>query len=147
MTNELASSYTSLFGPIDHVEGNEARSVLSPAAYLVDLLQLRDSLVSGWSDYHARRPDVRQIQLDQASTFTEIPYLEVANKVMEALVPAGALASRLFPPPLPFSEHHLRLRLYAEKLGTSLDEIQRSYRASVDAHLSARLQLGLSEEE
>ena len=91
MINELPSSYTTLFGPIDHAEGNEARSVLSPAAYLVDLLQLRDSLVSGWDDYHVRRPDVRQIHLDQASTFTEIPFLDVANLVTSRIGANGAV--------------------------------------------------------
>jgi hypothetical protein len=157
MNNDLSSSYTSLFGPMDHADGNEARSVLSPAAYLVDLLWLRDSLISQasepldhpetWAGIHARRPDVRSIQLNQASTFTEIPFLDIANDVMSALVPAGALASSQFPPPLPFSEQHARLKLYAGKLGTSLDEIQRLYRSGVNAHTSARLQLGLSQEE
>jgi hypothetical protein len=66
---------------------------------------------------------------------------------MKALVDDGALAGSLFPPPLPFSEQHVRLALYAEKLGTNLDEIQRLYRSSVDAHTSARLHLGLSQEE
>ncbi|HEX8110985.1 MAG TPA: hemopexin repeat-containing protein, partial [Kofleriaceae bacterium] len=156
----MKSSFTSLFGPIDHAEGNESRSVLSPAAYLVDLLELRDSIVTGWTDYHARRPDVRGIHLDQASTFTEIPFLDVANAVMGAAtrqlvggtedvdtVVGRVLTGTLFPPPLPFSEQHLRLQLYAGKLGTSLDEIQRLYRASADAHLSARLRLGLGPEE
>src|SRR3954451_4297023 len=117
MSNELASSFTTLFGPIDHAEGNESRSVLSPAAYLVDLLELRDNLVSGWTDYHARRPDVRLIHLDQASTFTEIPFLDVANAVMGAAlkqlvggtedidtVVGRVLTGALFPAPLPFSE-------------------------------------------
>jgi hypothetical protein len=147
MSEELPSSYTTLFGPIDHVEGNEARSVLSPAAYLVDLLQLRDRTLSAWTGYHARRPDVRHIHLNQANTFTEIPFLDIANQVMGALVADGALAGRLFPPPLPFSEQHFRLELYAKKLGTRLDELQRLFRSSVDAHASARLRLGLSQEE
>jgi hypothetical protein len=147
MNDELPSSYTTLFGPIDHAEGNESRSVLSPAAYLVDLLLLRDSVVKDWTGYHARRPDVRQIHLDQANTFTEIPYLDIANAVMGALVSGDTLSTRLFPPPLPFSEQHFRLKLHAEKLGTNLDEIQRLYRSSVNAHTSARLRLGLSQEE
>jgi hypothetical protein len=160
MSNELASSFTTLFGAMDHAEGNESRSVLSPAAYLVDLLELRDNLVSGWTDYHARRPDVRLIHLNQASTFTEIPFLDVANAVMGAAlkqlvggtenvdtVVGHVLTGALFPSPLPFSEQQFRLKLYAEKLGTSLDEIQQRYRVSVDAHLSARLRLGLSQED
>src|SRR5687768_13273487 len=56
-------SFTDLFGPIDKAEGLDARSVLSPAAYLVDLLQLKDSVSPGTNDYHVRRPDVGQIPL------------------------------------------------------------------------------------
>jgi hypothetical protein len=157
MSNELESSYTTLFGAIDHAEGNEARSVLSPTAYLVDLLRLQDSpggpVASDPNGYHGRRSDVSKIPLDQANTFTEIPHLAIANEVMEARVArlppsvAGNGLGSLFPPPLPFSEQHLRLKLYAEKLGTSLDELQRIYRSSVDARTSARLRLGLSQEE
>ena len=33
-------SYQKLFGDLDFVEGDESRSVYSPAAYLADLLQL-----------------------------------------------------------------------------------------------------------
>lgn len=146
-SGELPSSYTSLFGPIDHAEGNEARSVLSPAAYLVDMLELRDSIVSGWTDYHERRPDVRAIPLDQASTYGEIPFLDAANAVMEPLVPDGALLAGLSPPPLPFSKEQLRLALYAGRLGTSLEEIHRLYRSGVEPHTWARLRLGLSLEE
>ncbi|HEX8108460.1 MAG TPA: hemopexin repeat-containing protein [Kofleriaceae bacterium] len=161
MSTEPETNYTTLFGSMDHAEGNEARSVLSPAAYLVDLLQLRDSVIHDLTmGYHARRPDVQAIRLDQASTFTEIPFLDVANAVMSAAlkqVVGGTkdidttvnheLTSNRFPPPLPFSEQHLRLQVYAEKLGTHLEEIERLYRTAVDAHRSARLRLGLSQEE
>lgn len=139
--SEMPSSFTTLFGPIDHAEGSEARSVLSPIAYLVDLLMLTED-----AGYHARRPDVRQILLDHASTFTEVPQLQIANEVMQKLATAGELASN-FPAPLPFSEQALRLRVYAEKLGTTLDALQRMFRSGLDGHLSARLLLGLSQEE
>jgi hypothetical protein len=154
MTDELSSSYTSLFGTIDHAEGAEARSVLSPAAYLVDLLQLRDEVEGDLTTgFHDRRPDVKEIHLDRANTFTEVPYLDIANQVMRreiSKVPGGAeseIASSIFPPPLPFSEQYVRLRLYAEKLGSNLEELYRSYAASADAHVAARLRLGLSEPE
>lgn len=152
MSKELPSSFTSLFGPIDVAEGNEARSVLSPSAYLVDLLQIKDGVTPDFTkDFHERRPDVRGIHLDQANTFGEMPFLTVANqimaKLMKKLSPGVALASPLFPPPLPFSEQYLRMQLHAAKLGTDLDELQRLYSTAVDSHLSARLRLGLSAEE
>lgn len=52
-------SYEQLFGELGFWEGDEARSVHSPAAYLVDLLRL------------ARRPDLGKIPLDAEHTFTD----------------------------------------------------------------------------
>lgn len=148
MSKELPSSYTTLFGQIDIAEGNEARSVLSPSAYLVDLLQLKDGITRDLTkDFHARRPDVQNIRLDQANTFGEIPFLTLANQVMGTGLGASTLTGNLFPPPLPFSEQHLRMQIYADKLGTSLDELQRLYRGAADSHQSARLRLGFSVEE
>ncbi|HEU4405626.1 MAG TPA: hemopexin repeat-containing protein [Polyangiaceae bacterium] len=153
-------SFTDLFGPMDKAEGLEARSVLSPAAYLVDLLQLKDSASPGANDYHERRPDVGEIPLDGKSTFGELPHLELANGVMAAKVvssvtppetPAEALhrklSARIFPSPLPFVEAHERLKRYLERLGVDAGEIYRAYREQVDGHEAARLRLGLSAEE
>lgn len=152
-------SFTGLFGPIEKAEGHHARSVLSPAAYLVDLLQLRDSIASDIpggdpNGFHARRPDVGAIPLDETHTFEEAPYLEISNAAMKALAerdaPGGVdakLASAVFPAPLPFDINHARLRLFLEKLGTNLDELYRLYPPEPGGHTIARLRLGLSEPE
>ncbi len=156
MPRELQSSFTTLFGTVQEEEGAEARSVLSPAAYLVDLLQLRDGLISAppneWAGYHARRPDVRRIPLDGTNTFTEVPVLGIVNEVMSSAItqlgsPPSVLMTSLFPPPLPFSEHHEILKRYANKLGSGLDEIYHAFQDLADGHEAARLSLGLSPEE
>lgn len=152
-------SFTELFGDIDQAEGLAARSVLSPAAYLVDLLQLRDSVVddvpgSDTNDYHQRRPDVAEIPLDEVRTFGEVPHLEISNAVMKTLaerdLPGDVreqLASAIFPAPLPYSQDHARLSLYLRKLGVEASELYRRYQRPVDGLTVARLRLGLSEPE
>jgi hypothetical protein len=152
-TDASLPSYTDLFGVVRKGTGLESRSVLSPAAYLVDLLLLQDKLGPELSnDYHARRPDVQAIPLDEISTYAELPHLELANAVMAKWVPAGALTQSLFPAPLPFAMDHDQLALNLQKLGTSLAEVYRAYpSAGADtaegAKDRARLQLGWSAAE
>ncbi|MCP4934105.1 MAG: hypothetical protein GY927_07825, partial [bacterium] len=73
-------SYTQLFGGMDFATGKHCRSVLSPAAYFVDLMQMKDDTnteVEG-----KRRKDIDDIPLDCENTLTTIPYLDVVNEVL-----------------------------------------------------------------
>lgn len=152
-------SFTELFGEVEKAEGQSARSVLSPAAYLVDLLQLRDSVLpepapDDPESFHVRRPDVAEIPLDEIRTFGELPHLEISNQVMEALAEReqpgdvkARLASAIFPAPLPFSAEHARLQLALPKLGTDLAELYRKFQRPIDGVEVARLALGLNEAE
>ena len=84
------------------------RSVLSPAAYFVDLLRLLDRSDADWgvfkSDYQerhriaypsgkpfevldARRPDLADLALTCANTHTALPYIDIVNELLEGLVP------------------------------------------------------------
>ena len=87
--------YQSLFaevdaaGPVDHDS-----SILSPAAYFVDLMRLIKAKITqgtqnkwdGLVDLKLkkRRPDLWEIGLDAENTTTEVPYLEIVNNVMRA---------------------------------------------------------------
>lgn len=156
--NDLPS-FTDLFGPTDKPEGQNARSVLSPAAYLVDLLQLRDSLLPGAPEvdpggYHERRPDVADLPLDEIRTFGEVAHLELSNAIMKTLAERelpgdvrARLATSVFPAPLPFSADHARLLLALPKLGTDAAELYKRYQRPVDGTEVARLVLGLNEQE
>ena len=53
----------------------------SPAAYLADLLQLVDDRFEAAALTETRRR-IREIPLDAANTFTEVPYLDVVNEVL-----------------------------------------------------------------
>lgn len=103
----------SLFGSLDFCECEHCRSVLSPAAYLVDLLQFLDPRDAVWqrfltdwahkhqgqaydgpaSNYrkpydelHARRPDLSSIELTCENTNTAMPYIDLVNEILEFYV-------------------------------------------------------------
>lgn len=101
-----------LFGSMDFCECEHCRSVLSPAAYLVDLLQFIDpepevwaNFLAGWKLTHtqdyphpkpydvlmARRPDLPHIALTCENTHTALPYIDIVNEILEYYVAKGAL--------------------------------------------------------
>ena len=103
----------SLFGSLDFCECEHCRSVLSPAAYLVDLLRFIDPSDSDWShtledwknkhngkaydgpDYKylkpydalvLRRPDLPHLPLTCENTNTALPYIDLVNEILEYYV-------------------------------------------------------------
>lgn len=112
----------SLFGSIDFCECDHCRSVLSPAAYLVDLFQFVDREDQVWANFltywkathqgndypHVdgngvamkpfdvlvdRRPDLPHIPLTCENTLTAMPYIDVVNEILEYYVANGTLSS------------------------------------------------------
>jgi peptidoglycan hydrolase-like protein with peptidoglycan-binding domain len=89
-------NWETLFGPFDLCACEHCRSVLSPAAYLVDtlkFLQDRQSMVAGMSAkdiLFMRRPDLGEIELTCENTNTPLPYVDLVNEVLEnAISPLG----------------------------------------------------------
>ncbi|MCI0702938.1 MAG: Tc toxin subunit A [Planctomycetia bacterium] len=116
--NELIKEYPtleSLFGSMDFCECQHCRSVLSPAAYLVDLLQFVDAEPEVWGNFLAhwksthngqeytakylkpfdalieRRPDIPHIALTCENTHTALPYIDIVNELLEYFVAHGKL--------------------------------------------------------
>lgn len=103
----------SLLGEQDYAECRGCQSVLSPAAYFVDLLEYLnpDDLV--WENFKARwkhthmdaayphpkpfdvlmkrRPDLEHLPLTCENTETVLPYIDVVNEIMEFAVVNGVL--------------------------------------------------------
>jgi hypothetical protein len=93
-----------LFGSLDYCECSDCTSVTSPAAYLVELLQfLRNNNLSpespwsrwtGQEDFRGspldhlfrRRPDIACLELTCANTNVVLPYIDLANEVMESFI-------------------------------------------------------------
>jgi hypothetical protein len=91
-------NWTALFGSPDFCACSDCQSILSPAAYLVDLLnQFADAYISdgagnkGTALLFARRPDINTLQLSCENTNTTLPYIDLVNELLEdAVSPATA---------------------------------------------------------
>ena len=109
----------SLFGSMDFCDCEHCRSVLSPAAYLVDLLAfidpdqktIWDGFLEDWKSKHngvaytdapyeymkpfdalvKRRPDLPYLPLTCENTNTALPYIDLVNEILEFYVAHGGL--------------------------------------------------------
>ena len=94
-------SMATLFGNLDYCQCEDCRSVLSPAAYFVDLLDLLgkesapnaagnlplDVLIgTGGDGIKGRRPDLGALPLTCANTKTAMPYIDLVNEILEYYV-------------------------------------------------------------
>ncbi|HEV2472263.1 MAG TPA: Tc toxin subunit A, partial [Chthonomonadales bacterium] len=94
--SEQLPNWSSLFGSPDFCACSDCLSVLSPAAYLVDLLnQFADAYISngggkkGAELIFARRPDINTLQLSCENTNTTLPYIDLVNELLEDAVSPG----------------------------------------------------------
>jgi Salmonella virulence plasmid 28.1kDa A protein len=90
-------SMSTLFGNLDFCQCDDCRSVLSPAAYFVDLLDLLgkesspnaagnlplDVLIGNGDGVKGRRPDLGALPLTCANTNTAMPYIDLVNEILE----------------------------------------------------------------
>ncbi len=83
-----------LFGSMDFCACDHCRSVLSPAAYLVDLLQFIDQPPGAAGNPQAvlldRRPDIQHLPLTCDNTNTALPYIDVVNETLEYFIANAA---------------------------------------------------------
>ncbi|UKZ80126.1 hypothetical protein TrVFT333_007891 [Trichoderma virens FT-333] len=96
-TDDVQVNLDTLFRDLDSVTADESTSVLGPASYLVDLMQLLRSASigtceKGWEVKDAktmldiflhRRPDVAEMQLSKVEVGTAVTYQEMVVEVME----------------------------------------------------------------
>jgi Tc toxin complex TcA C-terminal TcB-binding domain/ABC toxin N-terminal region/Neuraminidase-like domain len=81
----------SLFGAQDACACGHCSSVLSPAAYFVDVLQFIRNAgmlgeIAGNGGLLARRPDLQDIELSCDNTNTEVPAIDLALEILENAV-------------------------------------------------------------
>ena len=84
------ASLETLFGSQDYCEVDDCTSILSPAAYLTDLLLWLSRRTSGIGGgfasaldvLNARRPDLPNLLLNCPNTDTALPYIDVVNELL-----------------------------------------------------------------
>jgi hypothetical protein len=85
-------SYENIFGRPDLCECQQCRSVYSPSAYFVDLMRFLQGSKKNEGGktpldvLFARRPDLGELQLTCENSNTLLPYIDLANEVMEFFV-------------------------------------------------------------
>ena len=97
---EIVASATleDLFGSMDYCSCDHCRSVLSPAAYFVELLEFIDvaddphTLDNPLDVLLARRPDLQHLALSCENTNTALPYVDLVLEILEHWVVNGTLA-------------------------------------------------------
>ncbi len=87
-----------LFGSLSTCACRHCRSVYSPAAYLVDLLQFLQQAPRTFSGLNLlegvlrpRRPDIEHLLLNCENANTPLPYIDLVNEILERAV-AGSTA-------------------------------------------------------
>ncbi|MEZ4847678.1 MAG: Tc toxin subunit A [Bacteroidia bacterium] len=104
--NELLDidGFETLFGPQNFCQCDHCKSIFSPAAYFVDLMQFVERHISRYSiDNYAtdhpnlridtyplhlenRRPDLWDMELTCDNTYEMVPYLQIVNEIKEAYI-------------------------------------------------------------
>lgn len=98
---EIVASATleELFGSMDYCSCDHCRSVLSPAAYFVELLEFIDvadqphTLHNPLDVLFARRPDLQHLGLSCENTNTTLPYIDLVLEILEHWVVNRTLGS------------------------------------------------------
>lgn len=86
--------WDTLFGSLDMCACEHCRSVYSPAAYFVDVLNFLHEQGSAGTVLLGRRPDLGEIELTCENTNTQLPYVDLVNEVLEAAIaPLPAFAA------------------------------------------------------
>ena len=92
LLNNLPDLQT-LFGSLDSFQCSDCQSVLSPAAYLVDLLQYLAGIsatggaaTNARDALFARRPDIQYTALSCNNTNITIPYIDLVNEILESAI-------------------------------------------------------------
>ena len=81
-----------LFGSLDYCNCPDCGSILSPAAYLVDLLHYLDQPAPTYPFQNPqavlfqRRPDLQYLPLTCENTNTALPYIDIVNETLEYCV-------------------------------------------------------------
>ena len=133
--------WESLFGNLDFCHCPHCRSVLSPAAYFVDLMYFVEKncffhIPDGSAGFRAkeddplhlrnRRPDLWKLPLTCENTNTRMPYLDIINEVLENYIAVEALENEADLPEVGADRSDIEDIVYRE-LSTSMRSFQQPF--------------------
>jgi len=154
-------SYQDFFGSLDYCSCPHEQSILSPAAYLTDLLRviyekidnpdINPNIPGSWH-FSARRPDIGLIPLTAEMTTNTVPFLQIVNSVLEKFIMVQTTWTDVFrefteiPYPFnqPFNLPLAQTRIYLEKLGVPLVNLYITFKATATSQTEANLPTTMS---
>lgn len=96
-------SLATLFGSQDYCAVDSCTSVLSPAAYLCDLLYWLRARMTGPKSaldvLNGRRPDIGNLKLDCPNSETPLPYIDLVNELLSDAISVPADPNSTVNPP------------------------------------------------
>lgn len=123
-------SYQKLFGSANYYSVPPSRSVLSPASYFVELMELVSLYITPdpgtENSLRNRRPDLwNELTLNETNTYTEVSKLSIVNKILSQYVASSNSSPEesKFPFNQPYVENLELLRLYLEQNKVSLSTL------------------------
>lgn len=166
LVNDLqkVDGFSDLFGSQDFCECDECKSILSPAAYFVDLMKFIERRVSNvvfanLPDHPLflknRRPDLWTLNLTCENTHTLIPYITIVNEVLEAYLNQQLSVGDIFEKmsqgsekisfSVPYNQPMQELSIYLSHFGISLHELYKLLKQPEEKIWRARLVLSKEE--
>ncbi|MEM9483904.1 MAG: LamG-like jellyroll fold domain-containing protein, partial [Cyanobacteria bacterium P01_F01_bin.116] len=144
---ESIPNYQQIFNNLDFLECDPCRSVLSPAAYFVDIMRFVDDNITQRTagtvpantipanlTLRSRRPDLFSLSLDCDNTFSLVPYIDLVNEVLEGLVTntrqqdaITVLDTEVFPLNLPLNLPLEEIRGYLDQVDLSLEQVYETF--------------------
>ena len=104
-------NWTTLFGNLNSCACQCCQTVLSPGAYLVDILEFASA--GPRKPLLDRRPDLEDIEINCSNTNTELPYIDLVNETLEGAIdrPSFPLATNPTGTPVPITVAQLNAGL------------------------------------
>lgn len=96
LQNKDYANWKTLFGSINRNSGTQNQSILSPSAYLLDLL---DFLKQGqaYTKFISRRPDILGLKMTKANAEISLPTIDLAIELLESLVARSSANQKAIP--------------------------------------------------
>lgn len=96
LQNKDYANWKNLFGHINRNSGIQNQSILSPSAYLLDLLEFLKQ-GQAYTKFINRRPDVLALKMTKANAKVSLPTIDLAIELLESLVAKSSANQKALP--------------------------------------------------
>lgn len=96
LQNKSFANWKTLFGSINRNSGTQNQSILSPSAYLLDLLEFLKQ-GQAYTKFISRRPDVLALKMTKANAEVSLPTIDLAIELLESLIAKSSANQKALP--------------------------------------------------